>query len=706
MNIIFAILGIGFLIFVHELGHFLAAKFVGVRVETFAVGFQPTIFGWKARLLAFTRGETEYVIGLIPLGGYVKMAGEEPGEDRTDSDDEFHKKPIPGRLLILVAGAAMNLIFGFLLFILAFSVGVKQQSAVVGSSVTTGPAWNAGIRSGDLIKAVNGDHWSDYSNVATAIALAGGSKPVELTIERNGITKEMSVDPVWDSNAGRYRVGIQPAISNRIAYVLPNSLAAKVDLREGDRLRGVRLSLPSLDLVASGASKLTADRTLQNLSTLRNSSVSGQLILDFQRGDESLVATIQLAPPDESDETEGSSRGIGIMPRIRTVIAVQPNSAASEIFQIGEEIISIQSLKQPRSAQDATLDIEILDLLAIGAVCDDRDEELLLTNRQGTQHRVGSEDLRSWLGEQLVIGSATRTVIKAGAGAQKLGIPVGAELIQVGDLNIGATDYIDDPIPAGTTIQWINPSWLPQGPSQEVQLSKTDADSPLNVILGNPARIGRILEGSPAAVAAQSKQLTAGDIINEVNGIQIEKWQDLPATIGASEGAIALSVTQSTGQKSTCELTPRVLSKPLGIAMSADQFTEELGISEAVAQGGRQSWIWGGRIFLTLKALFSGDVHGKNLNGPVGIIDLGRKVSEVGFGNLFFLLALISINLGVFNLLPFPILDGGHIFFLAIEGARGRPVPEKIQHYVHLVAFLMLISLALFVTYNDLLRLR
>ena len=85
MNLLLAILGIGFLIFVHELGHFLAAKFVGVRVDTFAVGFQPTIFGWKARLLAFQYGETEYVIGLVPLGGYVKMAGEEPGEERTDA---------------------------------------------------------------------------------------------------------------------------------------------------------------------------------------------------------------------------------------------------------------------------------------------------------------------------------------------------------------------------------------------------------------------------------------------------------------------------------------------------------------------------------------------------------------------------------------------------------------------------------------------
>jgi len=685
LNIILAILGIGFLIFVHELGHFLAAKFVGVRVDTFAVGFQPTIFGWRARLLAFTYGETEYVIGLVPLGGYVKMAGEEPGDPRTDSSDEFHKKSIPSRLLILVAGATMNLIFGFLLFILAYSVGVKQQTAIVGNAVAMGPAWNAGVRSGDLITAVNGEFWSDYSNVATAIALAGGSQPVALTIEREQSVVEIDIDPLWDAVAGRYRIGIQPAISDRIALVKEGSLADEVGIQIGDRLTRVRVSIPSQDLIAVSARGITADRMLQSLSVLRRSTARGNLSLEILREEEMLVATIELSPPED-----GSSREIGVIPRMRTVQAVQPGSQASESFQVGEEIVSIEAEGQTSQM------IEVLDLITIGRFAGDRDVELILINRLGEKRRVGSEDLRRMLGESLIIGSGVRTVVKVGKGTQTLEIPIGAELIRVGNRNIGADDYIDEEIPAGTSVEWCNPRQ-----PHPIQSVITEEDLTLDVILGNPARIGRTVPGSPAHASA----MTAGSIIREVNGIKIERWEDLSAAIIGSEGTIAISFIDPSGSTDEVELAPVTLGQPLGIAMAADQFTEQLAVGDAVIQGGRQSWIWGGRIFLTLRALFTGDVHGKNLNGPVGIIDLGRKVSEVGFGNLFFLLALISINLGIFNLLPFPILDGGHIFFLTIEGIRGRPVPEKIQHYAHLVAFFLLISLALFVTYNDLLRL-
>jgi len=697
LNLLLAILGIGFLIFVHELGHFLAAKFVGVRVDTFAVGFQPTIFGWKARLLAFKYGETEYVIGLVPLGGYVKMAGEEPGGERTDSDDEFHKKPIPGRLLILVAGATMNLIFGFLLFILAFTVGVKQQAPVVGSATAQGPAWTAGVQSGDLIKKVNGEAWNDYSNVATAIALSGGSKPVTLTIKRDEYIRQFSIDPSWDSDAGRYRIGIVPAISDLIVSVAPDSLAEGVGLQAGDRLRGARLSIPELNVTASIASGLSPDRTLYSLWTLRNATVSGKLSLDILRGDESLVATIDLTPPATTDESVSpqSSRGIGVLPRSRTVMAIQPGSAAADLFRVGEEIVSIRNLETQE-----TQSVEIFDLLTIGMVAGDSDAELLLTSRDmKNTARVNAEQLRRWLDEELLIGSGTRTVVQVGDEARQLGIDVGAEILAIGGQPVGAGDYIDEEFTEGTEIRWIDAANNPA--VHESALFRKNSP-PLGLVLGTPARIGRVLFGSPA----QEAGLTGGCTIDDVNGIRIDHWSDLVGAIDSDDKSSEITFTDPSGQQRQMSLTARTLMEPLGIMMSALQFTEKHAITEAVVQGARQSWIWGGRIFLTLKALFSGDVHSKNLNGPVGIVDLGRKVSEVGLGNLFFLLALISINLGVFNLLPFPILDGGHIFFLTIEGIRGRPVPERIQQSVHMVAFLLLISLALFVTYNDLLRLR
>jgi regulator of sigma E protease len=704
LNLLLAILGIGFLIFIHELGHFLAAKFVGVRVETFAVGFQPTIFGWKARLLAFKYGDTEYVIGLIPLGGYVQMAGEEVGQKRTDSDDEFHRKPIPGRLLILVAGATMNLIFGFLLFIFAFTAGVKQQAPIVGSATQQGPAWSAGIRSGDLIKKVNGESWSDYSNVATAIALAG-SKPVTLTVDRQNQLQEFSIDPQWDPVAGRFRIGIVPAISDKIGMVQPDSLAAGVGLQVGDRLRGVRLAIPSNNwagelqpTVAVTADGLSADRTLMALWNLRNTTAAGKLSLDILRGDESLVATIDLAPPATSKNGSETTarRGIGVVPRSRTVMAIQPGCAAEKSFRLGDELVSMRLPNDQKSQS-----IEILDLLTIGELVGDSDVEMILISRDGTETSVQSESMRNWIGEELIIGSGIRTVIRTSPAAQALGIDVGSEILSIGNRLVGDSDYIDDDIQSPTPIRWIDAS------GEARQMTHEGDPISLGLVLGTPARVGRSLFGSPAQIAG----IPAGAIIDEINGVRIDRWNDLVGAIhGADEKStdeeVQIQFTDRAGQSQQLAVTPRVLLEPLGIGMSARQFTEKHSIQDAVVQGGRQSWIWGGRIFLTLKALFAGDVHGKNLNGPVGIIDLGRKVSEVGIGNLLFLLALISINLGVFNLLPFPILDGGHIFFLLIEGIRGRPVSDRIQNSVHMVAFFLLISLALFVTYNDLLRLR
>jgi regulator of sigma E protease len=290
-------------------------------------------------------------------------------------------------------------------------------------------------------------------------------------------------------------------------------------------------------------------------------------------------------------------------------------------------------------------------------------------------------------------------VVQVGDVARHNGIAVGAEIISIGGQLVGAGDYIDEEITEGTEIHWIDASNYSYV-HEKVFFNKPSPA--LGLVLGTPARIGRVLFGSPA----QESGLTGGCTIDDVNGIRIDHWSDLVGAIVSNDQSSEITFTVPTGQQREMILTARTLMEPLGIRMSALQFTEKHAMTEAVVQGARQSWIWGGRIFLTLKALFSGDVHSKNLNGPVGIVDLGRKVSEVGLGNLFFLLALISINLGVFNLLPFPILDGGHIFFLTIEGIRGRPVPERIQQSVHMVAFLLLISLALFVTYNDLMRLR
>src|SRR5688572_5876089 len=147
-------IGLGFIIFIHELGHFLAAKWCGVHVRTFSIGFGPAI-----PFCSYKWGETTYMLGIIPLGGYVSMVGEGTGEstpegDPDDDDDDprsFKNKPVVSRMVIISAGVVMNFILGIVCFVAAYLHGVKEKPASVGLVESGGAAWRAGIRTGDDI---------------------------------------------------------------------------------------------------------------------------------------------------------------------------------------------------------------------------------------------------------------------------------------------------------------------------------------------------------------------------------------------------------------------------------------------------------------------------------------------------------------------------------------------------------------------------
>ena len=145
ISIIYAILGISVIIFIHELGHFLAAKWVGVRVDRFSVGFDPTVFGFRLRFFGFKRGETEYVFGMVPFGGYVKMAGETlldtDAQEGSPKSDWLVSKSPSARAVVFAAGAAFNIISAFAFFALAFSVGVNFFATDVGWVKPGAPAW-------------------------------------------------------------------------------------------------------------------------------------------------------------------------------------------------------------------------------------------------------------------------------------------------------------------------------------------------------------------------------------------------------------------------------------------------------------------------------------------------------------------------------------------------------------------------------------
>jgi regulator of sigma E protease len=145
--------------------------------------------------------------------------------------------------------------------------------------------------------------------------------------------------------------------------------------------------------------------------------------------------------------------------------------------------------------------------------------------------------------------------------------------------------------------------------------------------------------------------------------------------------------------------------EPLGITIEEEQRTVRAGILASFGLGLDRTVVTSKQIFLTLRSLIRRDVSAKNLAGPVGITHLLTKVVERSLSTLIYFLALISINLGLFNLLPFPILDGGHLLFLAIEKVKGSPVDIRVQEWAMNIAFFLILALAVFVTFHDLRRL-
>lgn len=231
-SILLAGLGISFLIFIHELGHFLAARLFKVRVETFSIGFGPRVAG-------FRRGETDYRLSLVPLGGYVKMAGEY-GDLRDGSPlaaDDLTAKPAWQRAVIFAGGVVVNVLFAFVVFPLAFAAGVPFNAPVVGSVVPGGPAWNAGVQPGDEVIAVAGHAVHAFEDIGLEVALAD-PQDLLLRVRRTGRELDLVLHAERNESAGRWEIGIGQALAPRLA-VLPGQAAEQAGLRDGDELVAV-----------------------------------------------------------------------------------------------------------------------------------------------------------------------------------------------------------------------------------------------------------------------------------------------------------------------------------------------------------------------------------------------------------------------------------------------------------------------------------
>lgn len=236
INILAFLFVLGIVVFVHELGHFLAARRVGVRVLTFSLGFGP-------KLAKFTRGDTEYAISAIPLGGYVKMAGEQPDDERSGAGDEFLSKTKWQRFQVLIAGPLMNVLLAIVVL-----AGVLYQGAdvpiwseavpVVGRVVADSPAEAAGIRAGDRIVRINDTEVANWDQFQMMV-LPKANREIVVVVDRGGQLIEARLTPDSVSKYEMGTIGVLPIVRPMVTTIAPGSAAEKAGLKSRDVIAAI-----------------------------------------------------------------------------------------------------------------------------------------------------------------------------------------------------------------------------------------------------------------------------------------------------------------------------------------------------------------------------------------------------------------------------------------------------------------------------------
>jgi len=320
-----------------------------------------------------------------------------------------------------------------------------------------------------------------------------------------------------------------------------------------------------------------------------------------------------------------------------------------------------------------------------------------------------------------------------GVGVEKFSLGFGPKLV---GWKKGETEYMISAFPLGGYVKMV-------GEGDDAELSETEksrsfAEQPphkrIAIVVAGPlfnllfammvyviifmvgvpvptARIGEVLPDKPAARAG----LKANDLITVINGKQVKEWDDFASVIVNGKGEpIDLQVRRGT-EVLSFHLVPTVSSSKnlfgesvsfpmIGVAPSNETFTERFGPLDAVARGGAKTWMLIKLTILTLKKIIERAVSFDNIGGPIMIAVESGKYAAAGAVSFFAFMALISINLGVLNLLPIPILDGGHLFFFLYELVFRKPLKMKTREIAQQVGLVLLVTLMFFATYNDIVR--
>jgi regulator of sigma E protease len=329
--IIVGLVVLGLMVLVHEWGHFVVARLMGVRVDTFSIGFGPRLFGLR-------RGPTDYRVSALPLGGYVKMAGDNPSEERSGAPDEFLSKARWQRALIAVAGPAVNALFAVLLLAGVYAVNYEtpaflDEPARLEGVSEDSPAARAGLQAGDVVVEIAGEENPTWEDLQIE-SLLGGKAPLSVTVARGEERLPRVIEPELKGERDIPFVGWYPYDPIRITEVDPELPAARAGLLEGDEITA---------LDGESTSEMGAGGFVERVQE----SEGAQLRLTVQRGNESLE--IGVTPEERTWRGRtGHFLGVGIGRRIRSVrlgpVAALQQSVAENLRFTGLLFVLIQRL--------------------------------------------------------------------------------------------------------------------------------------------------------------------------------------------------------------------------------------------------------------------------------------------------------------------------------------------------------------------------